>query len=81
LATPVTVTIQKSGDCSNLVLRYTPDATPRTLVFGASLAVTIPGGTGTEAWAYGDHDLQLVLDPAQPSESVLVTTTLTVKKN
>ena len=76
LVSPVDVDITSSGDCGNLILRYTPTTAMRTQTFGGSVRLTIPGGPSAESWNSGSQPLELVLDG-----NVLHTRILQVLKN
>ena len=79
LEEPVTVTINKTGDCANLVLRYVrvdnnhgsgDDRTEQVRTFGDSITLTLLA-TPTERWQRGDRPLTLYLtEPDGPGNPV-----------
>lgn len=81
LEEPVTVTVNKSGNCSELALRYTrvenavgssasdDDRQPQIDLFGDSITVTFPA-VSTQRWQKGDRSIELVEFPGQPDEIV-----------
>ncbi len=86
----VTVTVTKSGNCSQLALRYTrvspeakgnaasdDDLQPQIDLFGDSITLTFKA-TSTERWEKGNRLIELVSSGGLPEELVHATRTLEV---
>lgn len=90
LVEEVDVTIDKSGNCSELVLRYTrvvsapggqasaDDRQPQIDVFGDGVTLTFVSSP-TERWQKGDRPIELVEFPGLPGEIVHEVRTLVVQ--